>query len=94
MTKEGLWPATGRDWRIDEGADVLRRLPLPRCSSERAEAESSIHDEFLFVIQHQTSELWMKLVIHEVRAAISAIREDRLRLPQRCWFASPGRLSK
>ena len=50
--------------------DVLLSAQKPR---------SSIHDEFLFVIQHQTSELWMKLVIHEVRAAISAIREDRLR---------------
>jgi len=32
----------------------------------------------LFIIQHQTSELWMKLAIHEVRSAIKAIREDRL----------------
>lgn len=39
---------------------------------------SDAHDEFLFVIQHQTSELWMKLAIHEIRAAMKAIREDRL----------------
>ncbi len=32
----------------------------------------------LFIIQHQTSELWMKLVIHELRAAIAFVREDRL----------------
>jgi tryptophan 2,3-dioxygenase len=36
------------------------------------------HDELLFIIQHQTSELWMKLVIHELRAAIAALREDRV----------------
>ncbi|MGI9499014.1 MAG: tryptophan 2,3-dioxygenase [Geminicoccaceae bacterium] len=36
------------------------------------------HDELLFIIQHQTSELWMKLAIHEIRAARAAIREDRL----------------
>ncbi|MDH3664762.1 MAG: tryptophan 2,3-dioxygenase [Alphaproteobacteria bacterium] len=36
------------------------------------------HDELLFIIQHQTSELWMKLAIHEVRAARDAIRTDRL----------------
>jgi tryptophan 2,3-dioxygenase len=36
------------------------------------------HDEMLFIIQHQTSELWMKLVIHELRAAIRYIRQDRL----------------
>ena len=29
---------------------------------------SDAHDELLFIIQHQTSELWMKLVIHEMRA--------------------------
>jgi tryptophan 2,3-dioxygenase len=39
---------------------------------------SAAHDELLFIIQHQTSELWMKLAIHEVRAAMAAIREDRL----------------
>jgi tryptophan 2,3-dioxygenase len=36
------------------------------------------HDEMLFIIQHQTSELWMKLVIHELRAAIAHIQHDRL----------------
>ena len=35
-------------------------------------------DELLFIIQHQTSELWMKLAIHEVTSARLAIREDRL----------------
>jgi tryptophan 2,3-dioxygenase len=36
------------------------------------------HDELLFIIQHQTSELWLKLVIHELKAAIAFVREDRL----------------
>jgi tryptophan 2,3-dioxygenase len=39
---------------------------------------STAHDELLFIIQHQTSELWMKLAIHELRSAIDAIRTDRL----------------
>jgi tryptophan 2,3-dioxygenase len=39
---------------------------------------SSHHDEMLFIIQHQTSELWMKLMIHELAAAIAHIRADRL----------------
>ena len=34
------------------------------------------HDEMLFIIQHQTSELWMKLILHELRAAITHIRQD------------------
>jgi tryptophan 2,3-dioxygenase len=36
------------------------------------------HDEMLFIIQHQTSELWMKLMIHELKAAIRFVRDDRL----------------
>jgi tryptophan 2,3-dioxygenase len=39
---------------------------------------SEAHDELLFIIQHQTSELWMKLAIHEIRSCIRAIRHDRL----------------
>ncbi|NIZ12585.1 tryptophan 2,3-dioxygenase [Phaeobacter sp. HF9A] len=35
---------------------------------------SSAHDEMLFIIQHQTSELWMKLAIHELSAAREALR--------------------
>lgn len=34
---------------------------------------SDAHDEMLFVIQHQTSELWMKLAIHELAAAREAL---------------------
>jgi tryptophan 2,3-dioxygenase len=36
------------------------------------------HNEMLFIIQHQTSELWMKLMLHELRAAIAAIAGDHL----------------
>ena len=36
------------------------------------------HDEMLFIIQHQVSELWMKLMIHELQAAISHVRADAL----------------
>ena len=39
---------------------------------------STAHDEMLFIIQHQTSELWMKLAIHEVRAALKCMRENDL----------------
>ncbi len=39
---------------------------------------SKAHDEMLFIIQHQTSELWMKLALHEINAAVRSIREDRL----------------
>jgi tryptophan 2,3-dioxygenase len=36
------------------------------------------HDELLFIIQHQTTELWLKLVLHELRAAAEHLRHDRL----------------
>lgn len=36
------------------------------------------HDEMLFIIQHQTTELWMKLVLHELKAAMARIRSDDL----------------
>jgi tryptophan 2,3-dioxygenase len=39
---------------------------------------SRAHDELLFIIQHQTAELWMKLIIHELKATIGAIRADQL----------------
>jgi tryptophan 2,3-dioxygenase len=36
------------------------------------------HDEMLFIVQHQVAELWMKLMIHELRAAIAHVRGDAL----------------
>ena len=36
------------------------------------------HDELLFIIQHQTSELWLKLMIHELRSARSLLSQDQL----------------
>lgn len=39
---------------------------------------SPAHDEMLFIVQHQTSELWMKLLLHELRAAIACVASDDL----------------
>jgi len=39
---------------------------------------SPAHDEMLFIVQHQTSELWMKLMLHELHAAIAHIARDEL----------------
>ncbi|MCD0503772.1 tryptophan 2,3-dioxygenase [Bordetella petrii] len=36
------------------------------------------HNEMLFIVQHQTSELWMKLMLHELHAAIVHVAQDRL----------------
>jgi tryptophan 2,3-dioxygenase len=39
---------------------------------------SDAHDELLFIIQHQTSELWMKLALHEMTAAKAAVASGNL----------------
>ena len=39
---------------------------------------SPAHDELLFIVQHQTSELWMKLMLHELQAAVKHIANDEL----------------
>ena len=38
---------------------------------------SNLHDEMLFIVIHQTKELWMKELLHELRFAISLVEEDR-----------------
>lgn len=47
-------------------------------SAQKPLSDPVVHDEMLFIIQHQTSELWMKLVIHELRAALQHLRQDDL----------------
>jgi tryptophan 2,3-dioxygenase len=49
--------------------DTILGAQLPR---------SPDHNEMLFIIQHQTSELWIKLMLQELRAARDRIREDQL----------------
>src|SRR3546814_5167635 len=48
------------------------------------------HNEMLFIVQHQTSALWMKLMLHELRAAMQNLAADRL---QPC-FKMLARVSK
>ncbi|MGH8781078.1 tryptophan 2,3-dioxygenase [Paraburkholderia sp.] len=40
--------------------------------------KSPDHNEMLFIVQHQTSELWMKLALYELRAALGAVHRDEL----------------
>jgi len=39
---------------------------------------TAVHDEMLFIIQHHTSELWIKLLLHELDLAVQLVRADRL----------------
>jgi tryptophan 2,3-dioxygenase len=47
-------------------------------SAQHPQSRPEHHDELLFIIQHQTTELWLKLVLHELRAACSALAADDL----------------
>ena len=54
-------------------------LQLPTLlSAQQPLSQPPHHDEMLFIIQHQTSELWLKLLIHELTAAVGHLREDRV----------------
>lgn len=45
---------------------------------QRGLSDPPHHDEMLFIIIHQTTELWFKLTIHELRAALASVRADDL----------------
>src|ERR1700721_3886444 len=57
-------------------ADYLSLAGL--LAQQRPLSQPPHHDELLFIIQHQVSELWIKLIIHELSAAIDHLRNDRL----------------
>ena len=77
-TREGYDPATEGaqmqfDGRMSYG-DYLKIDAILGAQSPLSDA----HDELLFIIQHQTSELWMRLAIHEIAGARAAIAADAL----------------
>ena len=47
-------------------------------SAQHPRSQPPQHDELLFIIQHQTSELWLKLMLHELRSARSLLASDEL----------------
>src|SRR3954453_12305068 len=47
-------------------------------SAQHPLSEPEHHDELLFIIQHQTSELWMRLIIHELAAVLRFLAADDL----------------
>ncbi|WP_461174486.1 tryptophan 2,3-dioxygenase [Arthrobacter sp. Z1-9] len=54
-------------------------LQLPTLlSAQKPVSEPEHHDEMLFIIQHQTTELWLKLVLHELRSTATWLRADDL----------------
>jgi tryptophan 2,3-dioxygenase len=51
------------------------QLPI-LLSAQKPLSDPPHHDEMLFIVQHQVAELWMKLLVHELREAIERLRGD------------------
>jgi tryptophan 2,3-dioxygenase len=81
MSQDHLEPGIVTDFRdrlTYAGYLRLDRLLSAQQPLSGTAEEPPRHDEMLFIIQHQTSELWMKLMIHELRAAIGYVQGDQL----------------
>lgn len=77
MSNRPLEPGIQTDFRdrMDYGGYLRLDLLL---SAQQPLSNPEHHDEMLFIIQHQTSELWMKLIVHELRYAIDHLQQDEL----------------
>ena len=81
MTQDRLEPGIVTDFRDRLSYAGYLRLDLLLAAQQPLsgrEDASPRHDEMLFIIQHQTSELWMKLLIHELKAAVRHVQADAL----------------
>ena len=47
-------------------------------SAQRPLSDPPHHDEMLFIVQHHVAELWMKLIVHELRSALVYLRADEI----------------
>jgi tryptophan 2,3-dioxygenase len=66
-----------RDFRHKLSYGDYLRLDL-LLSAQQPLSDPPQHDELLFIIQHQTSELWLKLLVHELRSARTLLGQDDL----------------
>jgi len=66
-----------RDFRQAMSYGDYLRLDLV-LSAQQPLSDPPRHDELLFIVQHQTSELWLKLMLHELRAVRDQLRTDEL----------------
>jgi tryptophan 2,3-dioxygenase len=73
-----LEPGIVRDFKVN--MSYGRYLQLDQVlSAQHPVSVPEHHDELLFILQHQTSELWLKLVLHELRAVRAKLAADDLR---------------
>jgi tryptophan 2,3-dioxygenase len=64
-------------WDLGESLSYGEYLHLDKLLGAQ-QPLSGQHDEMLFIVMHQASELWMKLCVHELQAAMAQIRGDDL----------------
>jgi tryptophan 2,3-dioxygenase len=77
MTEHNVRPLEEGIERDLRGLNYAGYLQLDTLLSAQTPV-SDHHDELLFIIQHQTTELWIKLVIHELRSAMALLAADEL----------------
>jgi tryptophan 2,3-dioxygenase len=67
----------GVHWDLGSSLSYSQYLRLDRLLDAQKPL-SGEHDEMLFIIVHQVSELWMRLMLHELHGAIECVRRDQL----------------
>lgn len=78
-TKQGAAVSlAGEDIHWDQKMSYGQYLGLPQVLSAQ-HPQTGEHDEMLFIIIHQVSELWLKLSLHELAAAAGQVQKDELR---------------
>jgi len=70
-------PMAGIHWDLDQSISYSQYLQLDRVLAAQKPL-SGQHDEMLFIVIHQASELWIKLCLHELSATRAQIRSDDL----------------
>ncbi|MFI7547063.1 tryptophan 2,3-dioxygenase [Actinoplanes sp. NPDC049599] len=73
-----LEPGIVRDFKVNMSYGRYLRLDQV-LSAQQPVSVPEHHDELLFILQHQTSELWLKLILHELRAVQRRLAADELR---------------
>jgi tryptophan 2,3-dioxygenase len=70
-------PMAGIHWDLDKSISYSQYLQLDKVLAAQKPL-SGQHDEMLFIVMHQASELWIKLCLHEIAATRAQIRSDDL----------------
>ena len=75
--ERSLEPGIEQDFSTQMSYGDYLRLDL-LLAAQQPQSNPPQHDELLFIVQHQTSELWLKLMVHELRSARDLLRTDEL----------------